>query len=69
MASRETERVDRLAESLFEYYSVHPGKLPGWLGDGGDDLATKVTDYIAGMTDRFAIGVFSELFLPSEWGL
>lgn len=65
---RETERVNRLVESLFSYYLDHPDFLPGW--DAGDNgLAEKVADYIAGMTDRFAIRTFKDLFLPSEWNL
>ncbi len=69
VASRETGRVERLVESLFEYYTEHSELLPGWPDNGDTELADKVTDYIAGMTDRFAIGAFSELFLPSEWDL
>ena len=75
IASRETGRVNRLVESLFEYYSDHPDLLPGWVGkeeERGkhrDDLAARVTDYIAGMTDRFAIRAYKDLFLPSEWDL
>jgi len=67
VAGRETGRVSRLVESLFEYYLEHPELLPAWLA--GDDAAARVTDYIAGMTDRYAIKVYKNLFLPSEWEL
>jgi len=69
VASRETERVDRLVESLFAYYLDNPALLPGWVQEYENDLTTQVTDYIAGMTDRYAIKAFRELFLPSEWDL
>lgn len=66
---RETQRVSGLVESLFGYYLEHPELLPGWTDDGETDLTTRVTDYIAGMTDRYAIRTFKDLFLPSEWDL
>lgn len=66
---RETERVSRLVESLFSYYLEHPEFLPGWNAGADNGLAEKVADYIAGMTDRFAIRTFKDLFLPSEWDL
>ncbi|MBR5981308.1 MAG: deoxyguanosinetriphosphate triphosphohydrolase, partial [Firmicutes bacterium] len=34
--------------------------------DGGNEA---VKDYIAGMTDRYAINIFSETFVPSGWKL
>jgi dGTPase len=32
----------------------------------GLDAATR--DFVAGMTDRYAIGLFEELFVPRSWG-
>lgn len=66
---RETRRVNRLVESLYEYYLEHSDLLPGLTDDGETDLPARVTDYIAGMTDRYAIRTFKDLFLPSEWDL
>jgi dGTPase len=34
---------------------------------GTDDLATRVTDYLAGMTDRFCIRVFEQIAIPREF--
>ena len=54
----ERERIAAVLQRLFEHYAAHPELLPG---DGalpahaGADLAGRVTDYIAGMTDRFAL--------------
>jgi hypothetical protein len=31
-------------------------------------MARRACDYIAGMTDRYAMAAFVELFVPSEWG-
>lgn len=68
VARRENRKVAGLVERLFSYYLDHPQLLPSWTGNGDNEIATKVVDYIAGMTDRFAIRTFRDLFLPSEWG-
>jgi dGTPase len=63
-ARGEHERVQRTMRGLFDYYVERPGEVPG---DGaGDDDVQRVTDYIAGMTDRFCIARFRELSLPEE---
>jgi dGTPase len=63
-ARSEHERVHRTLRGLFDYYSEHPEAIP----DGGPegDVAERVTDYIAGMTDRFCIAAFKQLALPEE---
>ena len=33
----------------------------------GEDLAIKVCDYVAGMTDRYALMKYEEYFLPRSW--
>ena len=63
-ARGEHERVQRTMGGLFDYYVEHPGEVPGD-GASGDDVQ-RVTDYIAGMTDRFCIARFKELSLPEE---
>jgi dGTPase len=61
-ARREAAKVDRLIRALFEWYVAHPSELPD---DGDADLGQRVTDYIAGMTDRYATRAFTELAVPS----
>jgi dGTPase len=60
-ARREHAKIDRVVASLFEHYCEHPELLPG---DDSAPLADRVTDYLAGMTDRFAIRTFEELCVP-----
>jgi dGTPase len=60
-ARREHAKVDRVIEALFAHYCDHPELLPG---DSSMPLADRVTDYLAGMTDRFAIRAFEELCVP-----
>jgi dGTPase len=61
---REHEKVARALRGLFDHYLEHPGELPEW-GPGADELQ-RVTDYVAGMTDRFCIAQFVELTVPAE---
>jgi dGTPase len=60
-ARREAAKVERLIRTLFDEYVARPEQLP----PGEGDLAQRVTDYIAGMTDRYATRVFTSLAVPS----
>ena len=67
--SVERERVTRIVRDLFPAYMADPTLLPeNWQQDvarvSGDDtgLARIVLDYVAGMTDRFAILEHERLF-------
>jgi dGTPase len=60
-ARREASKVERVIRALFDEYAARPAALPP--GDG--DVAQRVTDYIAGMTDRYATRLFTELAVPS----
>jgi dGTPase len=48
----ERERATDLVERIFAHFADHPEELPP---DRPGDLAERVTDYVAGMTDRFAM--------------
>ena len=61
-ARSEHERVERTLRGLFEYYLEQPEAAPG----ADPDDVQRVTDYIAGMTDRFCIAAFRRLALPEE---
>jgi dGTPase len=63
-ARREHDRVQRTMHGLFEHYLAHPDEVPS--RDPGADDHQRVTDYIAGMTDRFCIAKFTELTVPEE---
>jgi len=63
-ARREQERVQRTLRGLFDHYMSHPGEVPDI--QPGTDECQRVTDYVAGMTDRFCIARFTELSIPEE---
>ncbi|MDD6043206.1 MAG: deoxyguanosinetriphosphate triphosphohydrolase [Eubacteriaceae bacterium] len=62
-------KVEVVIKSLYDYFNKHPEKLPAELKDlvRRDGVNTVVKDYIAGMTDRFAINMYSDLFVPKGW--
>ncbi len=61
-ARREHVKIELAVRTLFNHYCDHPEELPPL--DAGADLATRVTDYLAGMTDRFCIRRFEALTVP-----
>jgi dGTPase len=61
-AQREHAKIERMVRALFHHYCEHPDEIPPL--DPDADLATRVTDYLAGMTDRFCIRRFEALAVP-----
>jgi dGTPase len=59
-AQRERERIERMLRALFGHYAEHPPE-PVTAGAAEHE---RVVDYLAGMTDRYAIRAFSELSVP-----
>jgi dGTPase len=68
--SRMTGKAGRVLERLFETYMGEPRQMPGHvlrrIEVDGEALARVVADYIAGMTDRFALDEYRKLFDPDE---
>jgi dGTPase len=63
----EADRVEHLLRTLFDHFAEHPEAIPaGAFGAPRDDdeLAERITDWIAGMTDRYALRVFENLSVP-----
>ncbi len=69
VAKSEETKVPGLVERLYSHYRSNIGLLPEELrriaAQEGEDRA--VCDYIAGMSDRFAIQVFESLAVPKAW--
>ena len=63
-ALKEQERVERALRALLDHYLAHPEEVPA--ADPEADEVQRVTDYIAGMTDRFCIAEFRRLTVPEE---
>ena len=59
-----------LVETLYEYYYDHHDEMPREyqaLMEKGDPVWRVTCDYIATMTDRYAISKYEELFIPKSW--
>lgn len=69
-AKAEEGKAEDLIKRLYEYFTGRPQKLPGEFAaiceTEGKDRAT--LDYIAGMSDYYAIETFQRLFVPKGWG-
>jgi len=68
-ARREHARIERVIRTLFDHYASEPALLPDGGGAPGADDAQRVTDYLAGMTDRYAVRAFTELAVPASFTL
>lgn len=58
--SRENQKAAGVVTSLFEYYLEHPEERAA----SNPDPITETADYVAGMTDRYALAAYRKLFLP-----
>jgi dGTPase len=61
------DQAASVVRDLFARYSTHPGDLPAEWSEGLDGLeeavrARRIADFIAGMTDRFALAEHARLF-------
>lgn len=65
----EEERCDHVISSLFAYYMEHPGKMPLEYVQISyrDGTERAVTDFLACMTDRYALRTYQQLFVPSSF--
>lgn len=67
-AKGEEEKAMTILKSLYKYFVANPSQLPDeYIYDNGEDVTIGVKDYIAGMSDRYAIAKYTELFVPSVW--
>jgi dGTPase len=65
----EETNVREMLRRLYFYYLKSPDKLPEEyrLICEEDGVGRAVCDYIAGMTDSYAVGLFEDLFVPKGW--
>ena len=68
-AKGEERKAKDMLQRLFEYYYTHPEALPEDFQPqmSFEGLERTVCDYIAGMTDNYAIDKFNEIFIPTGW--
>ncbi len=67
-AKTEDDKAKMVLKSLFFYFLNHPKELPSeFQASNKSVLIAKVCDYVAGMTDRYALKVYEDLFIPQRW--
>ena len=69
VAKGEEKKAKVMLQRLYEYYVRHPDALPEDFHPqlSFDGMERTVCDYIAGMTDNYAVDKYMELFIPAGW--
>jgi dGTPase len=62
-ARAEHAKIERVLRGLFDWFVDHPEELPD--GVAGASEADRIVDYLAGMTDRFALRAWADRFVPT----
>ncbi len=68
-AKGEEGKAEMMLERLFAYFEENPDKLPSEYREylNEDSVGRVVCDYISCMTDRYAINLYKQLFIPDPW--
>lgn len=70
VAKSEEGKAEALIETLYEYYLRNFDLIPHELKelvDKGDSKEQVVCDYVGAMTDRYAVAMYEEIFIPKSW--
>jgi dGTPase len=69
VVKREAERSRRVVTELFEFFARRPETMPPEFVDDPreEGVERRAADYIAGMTDYYAIRLYEDLFVPKMW--
>ncbi len=67
----EESKAERLVEFLYDYYLHNPDRLPDeymtLVNERGTSLERATCDYVSSMSDRYAVAMFNDIFLPNSW--
>ena len=69
-AKREERKVPHIIHSLFNHFR-NPDYLPDYMKRIAEEegVETASCDYVAGMTDHYAVACYQDLFIPKAWNL
>ncbi len=69
LAKIEEGKAKRLVKLLYKYYMENPAKIPDEFKNRIGDFSKEqiIIDYIAGMSDRYAIKVGKDIYIPEPW--
>lgn len=70
-AKTEEGKAQGIIRSVYDYFRDSPAQLPAEYADTviRDGVERAVCDYVATMTDRYAVGLFKQLFIPNSWDI
>ncbi|MDX9918036.1 MAG: deoxyguanosinetriphosphate triphosphohydrolase [Gudongella sp.] len=70
-AKSEEKKAEHVITALFNHYKEDENRLPkdhiALYTEREDTLEDKICDYIAGMTDRYIVNLFTDMFVPKPW--
>ena len=73
VAKREESKAIEMVKRLYNYYLEHTELVPEEFMRlcviNGDSKEQIICDYIAGMTDNYAVKTFQEIFIPESWNI
>ena len=71
VAKGEESKAREMLKRLYEYYYNHPEAIPEDFQPqmSFEGMERTVCDYIAGMTDNYAVDKYTELFIPKGWNI
>jgi dGTPase len=65
-----THRAQHIVRALFDYFLANPDKLPADPRPRPEDgVPRRVADFVASMTDRYAIELYEQVFVPQHWSV
>ena len=72
-AKAEEGKAEYMIDQLYEYFIHHVEELPGeyvkMISDSSSTVSRVVCDFIAGMTDRYAVMMYQNLTIPRTWSV
>ena len=70
LAKQEENKAKEIVCRLYEYYNNNPKALPPsyYKTVEAEGIPRGVVDYISGMSDRYCVTIYKDLFLPKQWG-
>lgn len=66
---KEINKAKKILEDLYSYYYSHLDKVPQLFINVSDEKKEAVIDFIAGMTDRYALWTYNEIFIPKSFNI
>ena len=71
VAKSEEVKACDMIQRLFEHFTANPDRLPAEYREiqQEEGIERAACDYISGMSDRYCVTVFEDLFVPKSWGV